>query len=252
MKNVIKLIALSLAMMFVLACMPACSGSDKYIIATDTTFAPFEFTDAKGNFVGIDVDIMAAIAEDQGIKYDIKPLGFDAAVAALESGQADAVIAGMSITEKRKESYNFSDPYYDSGVGMAILADNNDIKSYDDLNGKTVAVKAGTEGKTFAESIAAQYGFTVQTYDDSALMYEAVKSKKAVACFEDYPVMAYGIAQGNGFKMVTDMEKGSSYGFAVKKGAGNDELVAKFNAGLANIKANGKYQEILDKYLKAN
>ena len=83
-------------------------------------------------------------------------------------------------------------------------------------------------------------------------MYEAVKSKKAVACFEDYPVMAYGIAQGNGFKMVTDMEKGSSYGFAVKKGAGNDELVAKFNQGLANIKANGKYQEILDKYLKAN
>ena len=60
------------------------------------------------------------------------------------------------------------------------------------------------------------------------------------------------IAQGNGFKMVTDMEKGSSYGFAVKKGAGNDELVEKFNKGLANIKANGKYQEILDKYLKAN
>ena len=175
MKNVIKLIALSLAMIFVLACIPACGSSDKYIIATDTTFAPFEFTNKEGNFVGIDVDIMAAIAEDQGIKYDIKPLGFDAAVAALESGQADAVIAGMSITEKRKESYNFSDPYYDSGVGMAILADNDTIKGYDDLKDQTVAVKAGTEGKTFAESIAAQYGFTVQTYDDSALMYESIK-----------------------------------------------------------------------------
>ena len=97
MKKVIKLLALSLAMVFVLACFPACGSGDKYIIATDTVFAPFEFTNDKGEFVGIDVEILAAIAEDQGFEYELKSLGFDAAVAALEAGQADAVIAGMSI-----------------------------------------------------------------------------------------------------------------------------------------------------------
>lgn len=252
MKNVIKFIALSLAMIFVLACMPACGQSDLIIIATDTTFAPFEFMNKDGKYEGIDIELFAAIAEDQGIKYEMQPLGFSAAVAALESGQADGVIAGMSITDVRKEKYNFSDPYYDSGVVMAIAANNNDIKSYADLKNKTVAVKSSTEGQTFAESIKGTYGFEVQVYNESGMMYEAVKSGNAVACFEDYPVMGYGISQGNGLKMVTEMEKGSSYGFAVLKGAGNDELVTKFNKGLENIKASGKYQQIIDKYIKTN
>ena len=81
-------------------------------------------------------------------------------------------------------------------------------------------------------------------------MYEDVKTGNTVACFEDYPVMGYGISQGNGLKMVTDMEKGSSYGFAVMKGK-NTELLEMFNAGLENIKANGKYQEIIDTYIAA-
>ena len=72
-----------------------------YLVATDTTFAPFEFTNEAGEFVGIDVDILAAIAADQGFSYELNSLGFDAAVAALESNQADAVIAGMSITPER-------------------------------------------------------------------------------------------------------------------------------------------------------
>ena len=79
-------------------------------------------------------------------------------------------------------------------------------------------------------------------------MYEEVKAGNSAACFEDYPVMGYGISQGNGLKMVTDMEKGSSYGFAVLKGK-NQDLLKMFDAGLKNIRENGKYQEILDKYI---
>lgn len=252
MKKFIKVLSLCLAMMFVLACTASCGGQQEYIIATDTTFAPFEFTDANGKFVGIDVEILAAIAEDQGFKYKLNPLGFNAAVTALETSQADGVIAGMSITDVRKEKYNFSDPYYDSGVVMAIAATNNEIKSYDDLRGKKVAVKAGTEGQTFAASIAEAKGFEMDVFQDSGTMYEAVKTGTCAACFEDYPVMGYGISQGNGLKMVTDMEKGSSYGFAVLKGAGNDKLVEMFNEGLKNIKASGKYQQILDKYIAKN
>jgi polar amino acid transport system substrate-binding protein len=224
------------------------TAAKTYIIATDTTFAPFEFQDASQKYVGIDIELLAAIAADQGIKYDLKPLGFSAAVAALESNQADGVIAGMSITDARKVKYDFSKPYYDSGVVMAISAANSTIKNYNDLTGKRVAVKTGTEGATFAESIKGTYGFELAYFDESPFMYEEVKSGNSVACFEDYPVMGYGISQGNGLKMVTDMERGSSYGFAVLKSK-NTDLLKKFDTGLANLRANGTYQKILDKYI---
>jgi polar amino acid transport system substrate-binding protein len=220
-----------------------------FIIATDITFAPFEFQNTRGQYVGIDIELLTAIASDQGFTYELKPLGFNAAVAAMESGQADGVIAGMSITGERRLKYDFSAPYYDSGVVMAIRTADDTIKSYADLKGKRVAVKTATEGATFAEAIKNQYGITLVYLDESPLMYEEVKAGNSVACFEDYPVVGYGIAQGNGLKMVTGMEKSSSYGFAVLKGK-NQELLKMFDQGLANVKANGAYQAILDKYVK--
>lgn len=249
-------LALTLAFSFA-----ACGGSQEapaddaaaegktYIIATDTTFAPFEFQNEAGEYVGIDMDLLAAIAEDQGFQYELQYLGFDAAVQALESGQADGVIAGMSITEERQRKFDFSDAYFDSGVVMGIAADNEEIKSYEDLAGKKVAVKRGTEGMDFAESIKDQYGFETVVFDTSDAMCMDVKVGNSVACFEDYPVMGYGIVQGNGLKMVTEKEQGSSYGFAVGKEQ-NAELLEMFNTGLANLKESGKYQEILDTYIQ--
>lgn len=224
-------------------------GSAKvYQIATDTTFAPFEFENDEGEMVGIDLDILSAIAEDQDFKYELQIVGFQAAVNALESGQADAVIAGMSITDERKEKYDFSDEYYQSGVGMAVPKD-SDIDSYEDLEGKTVAAKLGTEGCTFAESIADEYGFTVTQFEDSSTMYQDVISGNTAACFEDYPVMGYEISRGLELKLPLDMEKGAPYGFAVMKGE-NAELLKMFNDGLANLKDSGKYDEILDTYIQ--
>jgi polar amino acid transport system substrate-binding protein len=132
---------------------------------------------------------------------------------------------------------------------MAIRAADNTIASYNDLRGKRVAAKTGTEGATFAEGIKDQYGFILVYFDESPFMYEEVKAGNSVACFEDYPVMGYGISQGNGLKMVTSMERGSSYGFAVLKGK-NQDLLKMFDQGLANIRANGTYKAILDKYIK--
>lgn len=220
-----------------------------YIIATDTTFAPFEFQNEAGEYAGIDIDLLAAIAEDQGFAYELQPLGFDAAVQALEAGQADGVIAGMSITEERQQKFDFSAPYFDSGVVMGIAADNDEITGYEGLAGKKVAVKAGTEGFAFAESIKDQYGFETVVFNDSSAMYMDVMVGNSAACFEDYPVLGYGISQDIGLKMVTDKEQGSSYGFAVGKGK-NTELLEMFDAGLANLKENGKYQEILDTYIQ--
>ena len=224
----------------------AASGK-KYVINTDTTFAPFEFENEKGEMVGIDLDILKAIAQDQGFEYEVIPVGFSAACIALESGECDGVIAGMSITDERIQKYDFSEPYYDSGVGMAVLS-GSDITTYDQLKGQNVAAKIGTEGCTFAESIADQYGFEVTQYESSSDMYQAVLSGEAAACFEDYPVIGYEISRGLELTHPTDMEKGSSYGFATLKGA-NPELVDMFNKGLENIKANGKYEEILNTYI---
>lgn len=227
----------------------AAASTNKYVIATDTAFPPFEFTDASGNFVGIDVEIVDAIAEDQGFEYEMQSLGFDAALAAVQSGQADGVIAGMSITEERKEKFDFSDAYYSAEVTMAVAA-GSDVKSYEDLNGKTVAVKTGTNGSDYAKSIADEYGFTIVEFKDSPTMYQDVIAGNTVACFEDYPVMAYNIQQGAGLEIPEGMTAaGSDYGFAVKKGE-NAELLEAFQTGLENIKANGKYQEIVDKYTK--
>lgn len=250
-------IALAAVMAFSLA---ACGGSSsssesteggsgkKYIIATDTTFAPFEFTDDNGDFVGIDVDILAAIAKDQGFTYDLQSLGFDAAVAALESGQSDATIAGMSITDERKEKYDFSEAYYDSYVCMAVK-EGSDIKGYEDLKGQKVAAKTGTQGADCAESLKAQYGFEITYFDDSSTMYQDVLTGNTVACFEDQPVMAYGVSQGNGLTIIAEEQDNFStpYGFAVLKGQ-NAELLKMFNEGLANIKADGTYDEIVAKY----
>ena len=228
------------------------TASDKtYLVATDTTFAPFEFTNDAGEFVGIDVDLLAAIAADQGFKYELNSLGFDAAVAALESNQADAVIAGMSITPKRQKDYDFTDSYYQSSVCMAVKS-GSDVKGLEDLKGQKVAGKTGTQSLDWAESIKDEYGFEITYFDTSDMMYQDVQTGNSVACFEDTPVMEYGVAQGNGLEIVAKEEDefASPYGLAVMKGK-NPELIEMFNAGLANIKESGEYDEILAKYLEA-
>ena len=222
----------------------------KWVIATDTVFKPFEYTDASGNFVGIDVDIVAAIAEDQGFDYEMKSLGWDAAIAACQAGQADGMIAGASITDERKASgWTFSDGYYDATQTMTV-AEDSDITGFADLNGQTVAVKTGTQGATYAESLKDEYGFNITYFEDSPTMYQAVLGGQCVACFEDTPIMQASIKDGDlALKVLDDTASDpAQYGFAIFS-EDSQELLDMFNKGLADIKENGKYDEILAKYL---
>lgn len=228
---------------------PAASGK-KWVIASDTVFKPFEYTDASGNFVGIDVDIVAAVAADQGFGYEIKSLGWDAAIAACQAGQADGMIAGASITEERKANgWLFSDGYYTATQSMTVAAD-SDITGFDGLKGKDVAVKTGTQGAAYAESLKDEYGFNLVYFEDSPTMYQAVLGGQCVACFEDTPIMQATIKDnGLALKCLEDTANaGGDYGFAIFN-ADNQELLDMFNKGLANIKANGTYDQILAKYL---
>ena len=229
----------------------AASTSDKvWVIATDTVFKPFEYTDASGSFVGIDVDLLAAIAEDQGFQYELKSLGWDAAIAACQAGQADGMIAGASITEERKSSgWTFSDGYYTATQSMTVAAD-SDIAGFEDLSGKDGAVKIGTQGAAYAESLKDEYGFNIVSFEDSPTMYQAVLGGQCAACFEDTPIMQASIKDGGlALKVLENTaNEGGDYGFAIFN-TDNQELLDLFNAGLADIKANGTYDEILAKYL---
>ena len=226
------------------------ASDKKWVVATDTVFKPFEYTNENGEFVGIDVDLLAAIAEDQGFEYDLQSLGWDGAVAAVQSGQADAIIAGATIKQERIDSgWIFSDGYYDANQSMAVAA-GSDIKGFEDLNGKSVAVKTASMSATYAESLADQYGFTVTYFEDSPTMYQAVVGGQVAACFDDTPIMASNIKDtGIGMEIVDGTGNDpAAYGFAIFN-ADNQELIDMFNKGLANIKANGTYDEIIAKYL---
>lgn len=105
----------------------------KYIIYSDNAFAPFEFLDTQTNeYTGVDMDILAAIAKDQGFEYELKNEGFDASMGAVQSGQADAMIAGMTITDERKQTFDFSDGYFEDGQIMVVAADST-VESIADL-----------------------------------------------------------------------------------------------------------------------
>ena len=226
------------------------TGDKVWVIATDTVFRPFEYTNENNEFVGIDVDILAAIAEDQGFKYELQSLGWDAAVAAVQAGQADGLIAGATIKQERIDSgWIFSEGYYNATQTFVVPAE-SDIASFEDLAGKNVAVKNGTAGADFANSLKDQYGFTVTVFEDSPTMYQDVLLGNSAACIEDTPIMADNIKTGGlALKIPEGMEsEGAPYGFAIMD-QNNQELLDMFNAGLANIKESGKYDEIIAKYL---
>ena len=245
-----KMLAMILAAMLLVCASAALAEDVDYAIGTDTAFRPFEYTDETGTLVGIDVDILTAIAEDQGFTFTIEPLGWDASIAACQAGQKDGMIAGASITEERKANgWIFTDGYYTANQSMAV-AQGSDITGFDGLAGKDVAVKTGTQSQTYAESLAAEYGFTVTLLESSPDVYQAVISGQSAACFDDTPILAdYIKSNGVPLQLVDGTgNEGADYGLAVFS-ADKQDLIDKFNAGLANIKANGVYDEIIAKYL---
>lgn len=253
-----RILALLMAILMMSLLFAAC-GKEKddgktkeekvWVIASDNAFAPFEYLDTDSNkYVGIDMDIIAAIAEDQGFKYKIDNVGFKAACSAVQTGQADAAIAGMTITDERKETFDFTDGYFNDGQ-ILVTAKDSTVAKLEDLKGTKVAVKSSTMGAKYAEEAAKKYGFEIQYYEDSPTMYTAVKNGNNSACFEDYSVMGWAIKtdENIGLKTVGDVINAAPYGIAVKKGE-NEELLKMLNEGLKNISENGKLKEILAKY----
>ena len=249
-----KLLALVLALALSLTAVSALAAD--YVIGTDNPFKPFEWYNENGELVGIDIELMEAIAADQGFSVEWQAVGWDSAIAGCQANQYDGMIAGASIKQERIDNgWHFSDGYYTANQSMAVAAD-SDIASINDMQGKVVVVKTGTESATYAASVAETYGFTVTTVQDDATMYQMVMGGQADAVFNDTPILNANIAAGVALKVIEDSaNEGADYGFAIFTAAGEElsesqqKLMDAFNAGLANVKANGTYDAILAKYL---
>lgn len=219
-----------------------------YKIGTDVTFAPFEF-EKDGKYVGIDIEILEAIAKVEGFEFELSPMNFNGIIPGLTSNQLDGAIAGMTITDERKEVLDFSEGYYESGISAVVSAKNDKINSVEDFKGKTFAVKKGTTGALYAEANQKDLAANIRYFDDSPSMFQEVINGNADITFEDYPVIAYKLSleESPTLKIVGDKLSSATFGFAVKKGQ-NQELLTMFNSGLKKIKESGEYDNILNKY----
>jgi polar amino acid transport system substrate-binding protein len=224
-------------------------ANKKYLIACDAKYAPFSFEE-NGKYKGIDVEILEAIAKEEKFEYELKPMDFNGIIPGLTSNQLDGAIAGMSITDERKQSLDFSEGYFVSGLSMVVNKSNTSINSEADLKGKNASIKKGTAGAKFAEDNQAKYGLNLSYFEDSPSMFQAVENGNADFLLEDYPVIAYKVKVDSNSKLriAGDKLTNVDYGFAVKKGE-NADLMKKFNEGLKKIKDNGQYDKIVGQYI---
>ncbi|MDQ0204552.1 basic amino acid ABC transporter substrate-binding protein [Pectinatus haikarae] len=215
-------------------------------IGSSADFAPFEFQGADSNeYQGFDMDLIRAIGKEMGTDVEINNIAFDGLIPALQSGNIDIAISGMSITDERKQQVGFSDPYYDSGLTIAVKADNNDINSFADLKGKKIAVQIGTTGAEEAKKIP---DAQVKEMNSSADTFLELKAGNVDAVVNDKPVNDYYMVKNsdNTVKRVGEKLTSESYGIAVKKD--NTKLVGELNAALKKLKENGEYNKIYKKW----
>ena len=234
-----------LAVLLVLSFCVSTASAAKLVVATDTNFHPFEFKDPKtGKHVGFDVDLWAAVAKEAGLEYELQPMAFKGIVPGLQSAQLDVGIAGMSITDKRREVIDFSDGYYDSGL-LLLVATDSKIKGIADLAGKKVATKTGTTTVDFLKENSPTTKLSLYP-NDNAMFMELMTGGVDAVMFDKPVIESFVAKAGQGKVMVVgDLYAGQPYGIGFPKGSA---LVEKVNAGLAKIKANGEYAALYKKW----
>lgn len=245
------LVFMMAALMLVAMAVAGCGGKEEskaadapkvLRVATEPTFAPFEFQEeGSDKLSGFDMDLIRAIGAKLGYKVEIANMGFDALIPALNTGNIDVAIAGMSITDERKQAVGMSDPYYTSGLIVMVKKDNNDIKSIDDLKGKRIAAQIGTTGAAKAHSVEGAVVTEFNTNTESAM---ELTNGGVDAVINDSPVIGYYLAQGGNevAKTVGDIMEAEQYGIAVKKD--NTKLLEDINKALAELKKDGEYDKI--------
>ena len=245
-----KIAALVLALMIFLTAVSALA--DTLVMCTNASFPPYEYVEGD-KVVGIDADIAAAICEKLGYDLQIDDMEFDSLIAAVQSGKADFAMAGMTVTEERQQMINFSDSYA-TGIQSVIVKEDSDITSVDDLFAEganhTVGVQLSTTGDIYTTGDIEEAGLgTVQRFPNgNEAVMALVNGKIDCVVIDNEPAKAY-VAANPGLKVLDSSYAVEDYAAAIAKD--NTELLEKFNAALAELKADGTIDAIIAKYISA-
>ena len=215
-------------------------------MATNAEFPPYEYHDGDA-VVGIDAEIAKAIADELGMELEIEDIAFDSIIPEIVSGKADMGLAGMTVTEDRMQSVDFSNTYAKASQKI-IVTEDSEIASPDDLKGVIVGVQLGTTGDIYVSDLEAD-GTTVERYNKGFEAVQALSQGKIDAVVIDGEPAKTFVAETQGLKILDESFTDEEYAIAVKKG--NTELLEKINGALKTLKDNGTLDEIVAKYIKA-
>lgn len=222
------------------------SGKKVLRVGMDASYPPFGSQDQETkDYEGFDVDIIRAIGAEEGFDVEISNRSFDGLIPALQAKEIDVAINDITITDDRKQSVDFSKPYYIAGLGVVVRSDNDTIHTAEDLQGKTLGVSIGSTGEEPARKIP---GANVRVFNAINEAFLEVQNGGVDAVVNDIPTNEYYVSHA-GNKNVRTAEVAltkEDLGIAVLKG--NTELLTKIDDGLAKIKANGKFAEIYEKW----
>ena len=222
------------------------AAGGKLVMATNAEFPPYEYHDGDA-IVGIDAEIAKAIADELGMELEIEDIAFDSIIPEIVSGKADMGLAGMTVTEDRMQSVDFSDTYAKASQKI-IVTEDSEIASPDDLKGVIVGVQLGTTGDIYVSDLEAD-GTTVERYSKGFEAVQALSQGKIDAVVIDGEPAKTFVAETEGLKILEESFTDEEYAIAVKKG--NTELLEKINGALKTLKYNGTLDEIVAKYIKA-
>ena len=222
------------------------AAGGKLVMATNAEFPPYEFHDGD-SIVGIDAEIAKAIADELGMELEIEDIAFDSIIPEIVSGKADMGLAGMTVTEDRMQSVDFSNTYAKASQKI-IVTEDSEIASPDDLKGVIVGVQLGTTGDIYVSDLEAD-GTTVERYNKGFEAVQALSQGKIDAVVIDGEPAKTFVAETQGLKILDESFTDEEYAIAVKKG--NTELLEKINGALKTLKDNGTLDEIVAKYIKA-
>jgi polar amino acid transport system substrate-binding protein len=215
----------------------------KLTVCTHLPYKPFEFSDNSGDVVGFDVDLANLLANDLGVKLDVVSIGWNMITsgAVFAADKCDIAMGGASITAKRKQSVQFSDPYFKASQAL-LVKKNSDISGLADMQGKRLGVQTATTGQVYAQKHADQYGYDMVVFGDLALLTTAVSSGKVDASMQDSAPLATYAKNIGDTKVVKRFDTGERYGFmAAKDNKNADKLIKRFNQDLAKARKDGTY-----------
>jgi polar amino acid transport system substrate-binding protein len=222
-----------------------------YVVGTDAAYAPFESQNEKAEIVGFDIDVVKAAAAKAGIEVKFVNTPWEGIFNALGQGDRDMVVSAVTITEERKQTMDFSTPYFDAVQLIAVKADSK-VAKFDDLKKLKIGVQTGTTGDEAVTKLLGKTSTSIKRFESTPLALKELESSGVDAVVADNGVVIHYVANNAGVKFKTVADKSfapEQYGIALKKG--NTELLAKINKGLADIKADGTYDKIFAQYFGA-